>query len=41
MSFGVARATSAMNWLARADRVIRIVVAVVFICAGVYCLVGL
>ncbi len=41
LSFGVARATSVMNALARADRVIRVVVAVVFIAAGMYCIFGL
>ncbi len=41
MSFGVARATSVMNWLTRADRAVRIVVAVVFIGAGLYCLFGM
>jgi len=38
LSFGVARATAVMNWLSRADRVVRIVVAAVFIGAGLYCL---
>ncbi len=41
LSFGVARVASVMNTLSRADRLIRIVVAVVFVVAGVYCLVGL
>jgi len=41
LSFGASRATSFMDLLTRADRVIRIVVACVFIAAGVYCLVGI
>jgi len=41
LSLGASRATSLMNWLTRADRVIRIVVAFVFIGAGVYCLFGM
>ncbi len=41
MSFGVARATSVMDALVRADRWIRLVVAAVFLVVGVYCLVGL
>jgi len=41
MSFGVARATSVMNWLTRADRVIRFVVAIVFVAAGMYCIFGM
>ncbi len=40
LSLGVARAASFVDLLTRADRVIRIVVACVFIGAGVYCLVG-
>jgi len=36
LSAGASRATSLMNSLTRADRVIRIVVAVVFIGAGIY-----
>ncbi len=38
LSFGASRMASFMNVLSRADRVMRIVVAVVFIGAGVYCL---
>ncbi len=41
LSFGVSRAASFMDLLTRADRVIRIVVACVFIGAGVYCLAGI
>ena len=41
LSFGVSRAASFMDLLTRADRVIRIVVACVFIGAGVYCVVGM
>ena len=40
LSLGAARAASFVDLLTRADRVIRIVVACVFIGAGVYCLVG-
>ena len=36
LSLGASRATSLMNSLTRADRVIRIVVAVIFIGAGIY-----
>lgn len=38
LSFGASRAAVFMNALSRADRVMRIVVAVIFIAAGVYCL---
>ena len=38
LSFGTARAASLMNALSRADRVMRTVVAAIFIAAGVYCL---
>jgi cytochrome c biogenesis protein CcdA len=41
LSFGVGRATSVMDWLTRADKVMRIVVAIIFIGAGVYCLFGM
>jgi cytochrome c-type biogenesis protein len=41
LSFGASRATRLMDSLTRADRVIRIVVACVFIGAGVYCLLGI
>jgi len=41
LSFGAARAASCMNTLNRADRVMRIVVAVIFIGAGTYCLLAM
>jgi cytochrome c biogenesis protein CcdA len=40
LSAGASRATSLMNTLTRADRVVRIVVAVVFIGAGIYCMLS-
>jgi len=41
VSLGASRVTSLMNWRTRADRIIRVVVACVFICAGIYCLFGM
>ena len=41
LSLGVSRTTAVMNALTRADRVVRLVVAGVFIAAGIYCMVGI
>ena len=41
LSFGASRAAFLMNVLSRADRVMRLAVSVVFIGAGVYCLVAM
>lgn len=41
LSLGVSRTTIVMNALTRADRVVRLVVAGVFIAAGIYCMVGI
>jgi len=41
LSLGVSRTTAVMNALTRADRVVRLVVAGVFVAAGIYCMVGI
>ena len=41
LSLGVSRTTAVMDALTRADRVVRLVVAGVFIAAGIYCMVGI
>jgi len=41
LSYGASRAASLMDALTRADRIVRVVVAFVFIGAGLYCLLGM